>query len=283
MPDLAPVPALDYLLVGHIAVDLSPDGVRLGGTAAYAGLTARALGLRVGLLTSTGPATDLRPLASLEIHNLPAAVTTTFENRYTDTGRQQRLHARALPLRPEERPAAWGSVGILHLAPIADEIDPSCLSTLADPWIGLTPQGWTRSWDEDGWVRRAEWPTAETSLYGPAAVVLSLEDLGNDDAAAEELAHLCRLLVVTEGARGARVYWNRDQRRVPAPRVHEVDPTGAGDVFAAAFFARLKQTKDPWESARFANALAAASVTRTGMDSVPTPAEIEAAGRQVIA
>ncbi len=282
MRDLQPAPAPDYLIVGHLAEDLTPDGRRLGGTAAYAGLTAQALGMRVGLLTSTGPGTDLRPLAGLAIHNLPAEATTTFENRYPPGGREQWIHAHARPLSLDDRPPAWASPRILHLAPIAAEIDPRCLAALGDQWVGVTPQGWMRSWDEAGQIRRAVWPTAESALDGVAAVVVSLEDLDGDDAVAEELAHAFRLLVVTEGARGARVYWNRDQRGLPAPRVREVDPTGAGDVFAAAFFVRLRQTRDPWESARFANALAAASVTRSGIDSVPTPAEVEAAGLVVI-
>ncbi len=282
MPDLHPVPTLDYLIVGHVAQDVSPVGVRLGGTAAYAGLTARALGLRVGLLTSTAPETDLRPLAALEIHNLPAAATTTFENRYPRQGRQQWIHARARPLRLQDRPAAWADPGILHLAPIAGEIDPGCLAESGDSWVGVTPQGWMRTWDETGRIQRATWAPTESSLADAGAVVVSLEDLDGDEAAAEELAHTCRLLVVTDGPHGARVYWNRDQRRILAPRVHEVDPTGAGDIFAAAFFIRLRQTRDPWESARFANSLASASVTRSGIDSVPTPAEVEAAGLQVI-
>ncbi len=270
------------MIVGHVAQDVSPAGVRLGGTAAYAGLTARALGLRVGLLTSTASGADLRPLAAIEIHNLPAAATTTFENRYDHGRRRQWIHARANPLRLEDRPAAWSVPAILHLAPIAREIDPECLAAWPDGWVGLTPQGWMRRWDETGRVERAVWAPKEASLGGVAAVVVSLEDLDGDDAAAEELAHACRLLVVTVGAQGARVYWNRDQRRVPAPRVHEVDPTGAGDVFAAAFFIRLRQTNDPWESARFANALAAHSVTRSGIDSIPTRSEVEAAGLQVL-
>jgi sugar/nucleoside kinase (ribokinase family) len=58
--------------------------------------------------------------------------------------------------------------------------------------------------------------------------------------------------------------------------VDEVDPTGAGDVFAAAFFSRLFTTRDPWESARFATLLSAHSVTRPGLDGIPTPEEINA-------
>ena len=57
--------------------------------------------------------------------------------------------------------------------------------------------------------------------------------------------------------------------------MQEVDATGAGDIFATAFFARLYATRDPWEAARFATHLAAFSVTRSGLDSIPTQEEIQ--------
>ena len=37
----------DYLLIGHIAHDVTPQGPRLGGTVSYGAYTAVALGLRV--------------------------------------------------------------------------------------------------------------------------------------------------------------------------------------------------------------------------------------------
>jgi len=46
-------------------------------------------------------------------------------------------------------------------------------------------------------------------------------------------------------------------------------------VFAAAFFVRLFTTRDPWEAARFATLLASRSVTRIGLDGIPTSREIE--------
>jgi sugar/nucleoside kinase (ribokinase family) len=53
-----------------------------------------------------------------------------------------------------------------------------------------------------------------------------------------------------------------------------VDPTGAGDVFAAAFFINLFETNDAWASARFANQVAALSITRIGLAGIPTAEEV---------
>jgi sugar/nucleoside kinase (ribokinase family) len=62
----------------------------------------------------------------------------------------------------------------------------------------------------------------------------------------------------------------------------EFEATGAGDIFAAAYLFRYQATLDPWEAARFATNLAAYSVTRSGLDSIPTREEIQTCLIQVI-
>ena len=93
---------------------------------------------------------------------------------------------------------------------------------------------------------------------------------------------LAPILVVTEGPAGSRVYWNGDVRYFTPPAENELDPVGAGDVFAASFFIKLHQTKDPWEAARFATLVGANSVTRVGIQGVPTPQEIRAYNTEII-
>ncbi|MGZ9224566.1 MAG: ribokinase, partial [Anaerolineales bacterium] len=58
--------------------------------------------------------------------------------------------------------------------------------------------------------------------------------------------------------------------------------TGAGDIFATAFFVRLFTTHDPWEAARFATLLASHTVRRVGLDGIPTAAEIQEAMTEVL-
>jgi sugar/nucleoside kinase (ribokinase family) len=115
-----------------------------------------------------------------------------------------------------------------------------------------------------------------------AAVVLSIEDVGGDEEQIEAMANNCRVLAVTEGLAGARLYWNGDLRRFYAPHVDEVDATGAGDIFAAAFFWRLHVTRDPWAAAKFATHLASFSVQRRGLEGIPTQAEIQTCLVEVI-
>ncbi len=277
MRDAAADQSVDYLVIGHLAQDLTPQGPTLGGTVAYAGLTALALGRRVGVVTSGGSGLDLAPLKGLRLVTLPSSEVTSFENRCALEGRLQFLRGRALPLGPQAVPARWRTTPIVHIGPIADEVDPALLRIFPRSLVGLTPQGWMRRWDAQGRVSPTGWEPIAGRLSLADAVVVSLEDLGGDASAAEAMAGACRLLVVTDGPRGARVFVDGRGRQFPAPAVREVDPTGAGDVFAAAFFIRLAECGDPWEAARFANQLAARSVTRQGIAAAPTPDEVEAA------
>ncbi|MFZ5821421.1 MAG: PfkB family carbohydrate kinase, partial [Chloroflexota bacterium] len=245
-----------------------------GGTAAYSALTARALGMRVGVVTACGPETSLEALAGLQVVALPSAHSTTFENHYTEDGRKQILRCAADRIPFESVPEAWRRASIIHLGPVAQELAPSPPASFAPALLGLTPQGWMRAWDESGRVAAKAWESSEHALAESGAVVVSIEDVGGDEEQVEFLAQHTRILAVTEGASGARLYWHGDQRRFRAPAVKEVDATGAGDIFAAAFFVRLGATRDPWEAARFAVQLSARSVARVGLEGIPTADEI---------
>lgn len=282
MLELVSLQPVDYLAIGHLAVDLTPSGPRLGGTVTYAALTARALGLRVGIVTASTPEAPLTALEGIPIVSIPSEHNTTFENIPTEHGRRQILHHRAAPLSFENVPPAWRQTPIVHVGPIAQELPPDLPGSLPAGLIGLTPQGWLRTWDADGRVQPCPWNEAESVLPRVAAAVFSREDVDGDEAQIERMAHAARLLAVTENSAGVRLFWHGDQRRFRAPKVDEVDPTGAGDIFAAAFFFRLHTTRDPWEAARFATQLAACSVTRTGLEGIPTRAEIQESLMEVL-
>jgi sugar/nucleoside kinase (ribokinase family) len=269
----------DYLVVGHVTQDRLPDGsLTPGGTAAYAARTARALGLRTAVLTSTDDSLDLSAvLPDITVYRIPAPRSTLFENRYTADGRVQFLHARAAPLTPDAiRGAGFilRRVGILHLGPVARECDPALADHIRADFLGLTPQGWMRRWDGAGRVTPGPWEEAEEWLPRADAVVLSEEDIGGDEALAARWAARTRVLALTRGAHGCSVYAGGRVWHLPAFPAREVDPTGAGDVFAAVFFARLWRGDDPVQAARRANCVAAVSVTRPGLSGTPTPEEV---------
>ena len=266
---------VDYLLIGHVAVDLTPTGKQLGGTVSYAALTAQALGMRVGIVTSAGEDAPLHILDGMQIVNIPTEQSTIFENVKTAHGRKQTLHHQATPILFGHIPPIWRDAPIVHLAPIAQEVDGAMAKQFGSSWVGVTPQGWMRDWDEKGSVFAKAWENSEQLLGQVGGVVMSIEDIDRDLELVEWMAHHTRLLCLTEGDQGAVLHWHGDRRRFRPIAVEEVDATGAGDIFAAAFFTRLARTRDPWEAARFATHLAAYSVTRVGLQGIPTQKEIE--------
>ncbi len=284
MLELTSLQPVDYLLVGHVAVDITPAGNQLGGTVAYAALTARALGLRVGIVTSCGSDAPLEVLDGMHIVSVPSpsGKSTMFENVKTENGRKQTLHGQAAKLTLENIPEVWRNAPIVHLAPIAQEVDGNLAKQLSSSLVGVTPQGWMRGWDETGRVFATAWENSDQVLGHAGSVVMSVEDVNRNLELVEEMAHQTRILCLTEGELGAVLHWNGDRRRFRPVKVTEVDSTGAGDIFAAAFFVRLFTTRDPWEAARFATNLAAYSVTRPGLNGIPTSKEIEACLMEVL-
>ena len=282
MQELASLLPIDYLMIGHVAHDLVPDGWRLGGTAAYSALTAQALGLHVGMLTAAGPETSLDVLKDIQVISIESPQSTTFENIYTGHHRIQYLRAQAARIDFNAVPDAWRRVPVIHLGPIANEMDSILPESFSPALLGLTPQGWMRQWDADQRVFMQDWEAADRALGKADAVIISREDVHQNEELIEHMAHQTQVLVVTEGAAGSVVYWHGDRRRFRPPAVEEVDATGAGDVFSAAFFVRLHQTRDPWEAGRFATILAAHTVMRVGLAGIPTPHEIEEATLEVL-
>jgi sugar/nucleoside kinase (ribokinase family) len=106
-------------------------------------------------------------------------------------------------------------------------------------------------------------------------LIFSEEDVAHDEALVQEYASMARLAVVTRGYKGATLFRAGIARDFGAFRAHEVDPTGAGDVFAAAFLVRLHETGDPGAAATFANCAASLSIEGAGMGAVPDRHQVE--------
>jgi sugar/nucleoside kinase (ribokinase family) len=61
---------------------------------------------------------------------------------------------------------------------------------------------------------------------------------------------------------------------IPAPLTPEVDPTGSGDIFAAAFFVRLQESGDLHRAGEFATRVATSSISAVGLAGIPSTSQI---------
>lgn len=284
---LAPAP--DFLVIGHVTKDLRPDGsFTIGGAATYASLTAQRLGLRAGIVTSASP--DLlerlpEALPGVAVAAVPAEESTTFENIYAGGQRRQYLRGRAAPLTPEDVPAPWRQTHMVLLGPLAQEVAPACATAFPGALRGASPQGWLRQWAADGLVSPAVWEAAHQVLPHLNVLVLSREDLrahnsGSEaqeqqiDALLEDWANTTPLLALTQGAKGATLYQAGRTRQFRAFPTTEVDPTGAGDVFAAAFLIQYAIGQDAAAATRYANCVASFVVEKPGTQGIPTPEQV---------
>jgi sugar/nucleoside kinase (ribokinase family) len=93
----------------------------------------------------------------------------------------------------------------------------------------------------------------------------------SDDLAVHALTQKkTAIVVVKKGSRGCSIYSNGERLDVPGSPVVEVDPTGAGDCFSAAFIAGLEAGLSLEECGHFANAAGALAVTKKGpMEGAP--------------
>ncbi|TET35218.1 MAG: hypothetical protein E3J69_05565 [Anaerolineales bacterium] len=274
--------SVDYLIIGHVSKDLTADGPTLGGTATYSSLTAKALGKRAAIVTSVGPDLDLHPLSGVSIHMVPSQDSTIFANEYLPGERLQSIRTTAASLTSTDVPDKWRDAPIVHIAPIANEIDYSILNIFPQALICLTPQGWLRRWGPSGEVWLKNWEIIQEQISHAGVVVFSSEDLQGNEDTMDQISRFCEILAITDGSRGARIFWADEWRHIPAPVTQEIDPTGAGDIFAAAFFIFLNDGHSPWTAARLANHLAAISVSRSGIASIPRSSEVKLVERTVI-
>lgn len=272
------MPAPDFVAVGHVTLDRFGDQVRPGGAAIYAAVTAHRLGLTAGVLTSHGHDFPLEALPpQIEVVTVPAPRTTVFEHRVSAAGRALRVGAAARPLSAADVPEDWRDAGMVLLAPVLAEVDVDLGAAFPEATLGADAQGWLRGVGPGGEVMPQPWTPPRALLGRLQALFVSAEDVRGHETLVTEWIQRLPVAVVTGGRLGALLYVNGERYDVRAWRSREVDATGAGDVFAAAFMAHYRAEGDPWQAAEAAACAAALSVEGEGWSAVPDAATLERA------
>lgn len=283
------------LVVGSIAFDrLVREGRvehRLGGVAAYGGLTAARLGLSVDAWSALSPdgmtaATDR--LAPIALYGTASPTCTHFVNEESPHAeRRQRCPERATTLvasdttLPNDATWEWIHLGPLH----PDDLDVSIARSLRPRCrlLSLDLQGYTRRIDDDGRVELGAAPSLAIRLEGIDWVKASEAEwqLASDTLrmdAERAIRHFgWRGLLVSAGERGGVLYTEHDAipwQAEPVPRV--ALETGAGDVFTASFLVRriaqgelsgIPRSRETYGDAlRFAAGIAARHVAGEWLD-----------------
>jgi 1D-myo-inositol 3-kinase len=288
----------DYTTVGHVTIDVMPDGSRqAGGTALYSALQASRLGLRTLILTQGVPA-EIEGLlgayrSEFDLQIAPARATTTLATSGAGLRRSQRVLAWAGELAGDLRVDS----AILHLAPVARETTGRWLGRSG--FLGLTPQGLLRTWtagagepdrvgagdgeqpgDGAGGVLSLVSPSAQAELVVERCDALVLSECERASAA-RLLAAATRTgatVAITDGGRPGTLIApdGTAVKLVVAPIAGPHDDLGAGDVFAAAFFVALSEGQSIAAAGAYANAAAAVRIQGSGVEAIGDRAAIEA-------
>ena len=265
------------LVVGHVTRDLREGRLVLGGSAAYGALAAQRLGWEVGVLSAAGA--DFEPereLPGVSAFVRLSAATTRFTNDYDEDGtRHQVVTARADDVDLALLPDAWRDPDALLLGPVAGEIRDFGATSLEAQCVGAIAQGWLREIARDGSVSPRAWPRPERDLAGVHVLVVSEQDLPGGGEEAPAFLEWVPMVALTRGWRGLTLLTRERTHEVPAFPRPEVDPTGAGDVFAAAFLVGYHETSDPLQAAAFAACAASCAVEGVGTTSLGDRAEVE--------
>ena len=164
-------------------------------------------------------------------------------------------------LRPDDLLEAWfGDVKLIHVPAYSLFVEPLARATRAA--IGLVR-------DAGGSLSIDLSSVAGLQEYGPSKMAYDLARLkpellfGTEAEVAKigvAVEHLAQVPVIKLGRAGCRVFG----RLIPAPMVQDVDGTGAGDAFAAAFCTAWLRGATPFEAAERAVIVGSEAVTRAG-------------------
>lgn len=258
------------LVCGHVTLDRLDGAIVPGGPAYYAGRALAGLGAAPRVFTAAGPDFPREALRGIEAEIAPAPATTAFVNAYgRDGARTQRVLSALPPLDPARLPAAWRPAGVLLLAPVLGEIDVHAFAEATDaPFVGLCVQGLVREVGQDGAVLHRPLELAADALARVDAAVVGEDEVRGDAGLVSRLAAAVPVVAFTHGAGGCEVIVRGRTRRVGVHPAREVDPTGAGDVFAAAFFLSLASGEEALDAARLGAGAASIVVEGRGGDAL---------------
>jgi sugar/nucleoside kinase (ribokinase family) len=241
--------------IANFAVALRRLGMR---TALAAAFGADVLGDYCWAELATREGVDLSP--SRQFPGWPTPVTVSLAY---DGDRALVTHGQAPPLSADElvgQPPA-SRAAAAHIGP---EYQGWLARAHAQGTLVFADLGWDPS---GGWAPEVLEQLAFCHAFLPnAAEAMCYTETDSPEAALTRLAEVVPVAVVTVGDEGALAIDNTtgESASVPGLPVDALDPTGAGDVFGAAFIVATLAGRSLVERLRFANLAAALSVRRIG-------------------
>jgi len=255
------------LCIGNFTVDLTDHGEIPGGSVLYSGATFAALGMQPHIVAAAGADLCLDPVRDsfdFRLSLREADRTTSMRNTYTGGARSQVLSAAGDPIRRQDIPTGWTDGAVVLLCPVFGEVTTEITRTVRGDVTGVSLQGWLRRADRVSRIVGSSDVAFLDDLRGADVLFFSDEDVVHDPELIGAFVEAAPILVHTHGPGGATVTAGGRTVRIEGFAAPEVDPTGAGDTFAAAFLTHYHTLRDPFAAAQFGCLLASVVVRIAG-------------------
>jgi len=276
----------DLVTIGHFTIDhvILPNRIiskpSLGGPATYVSIAASNLGKNASVISKVGDDFCDRFISWLNsnrvdlsgLKHIEGALTTRFILRYQEEKRIIQLKNLAPPIHSDDIPNSLTSK-IIHIAPVADEINKEVIQKLRrrSVFLSLDPQGFLRRIDADGKVNLKSWTDPivlkNINLYKSSInEIRALTSMNNLHSAIERVYEWGpEIVIVTKGRKGSILFYDDSFYEVPSCNTEVLlDPTGAGDSYIGAFLAEYIEKKDPLWCACVGSAAASVVLERIG-------------------
>jgi sugar/nucleoside kinase (ribokinase family) len=268
------------VVIGSTTIDenITPTGRyhKIGGATTYAGLTYRRHGVPTTIVSNISPK-DRRVQLALENENVTicrgnTAHTTHFINKVTGNKRQQKMTFRSAPIKSDAIAEIIKQAGCIHLGTLhPEDIDPAAIEKIKFSQLPVIL-------DVQGYTRRIKTNQVTTTVSQRISPVLKIAQIIK--ANEHELEAILKFFgldvsgliksynieecVVTCGAEGGFVQdQNGHVHSYDAMPVDSImDPTGAGDVFLAAYLiSRFQKKQNITDACRYAAKLSAEQIS----------------------
>lgn len=265
---------MNAVLVGNLTIDENIIGTQIhkgaGGSVYFLAKTFKNLGISSTIISPYG--TDFPGKYLSKANIIPTEPefkkNLLFKNYYSNGKREQKIAnyeeylnfawSQKLKLTPKD-------ADILIIAPVLNNIDMQEIKKIRDhfpkSFFCLLPQGFYRQIDPQGKICKSEMSMPADFIKTFDFICLSADDISDADGKGSYWSKMGPIVIITRADKGSSLYTGGHKTDMKAFSLsHVPNPTGAGDIFAAAFtFAYLK-SKNIYQSMLFANATAAISL-----------------------
>jgi len=285
----------DVIIIGHFSLDKNiwPTGQiknTLGGAPTYSGSIFAALGKKTGIFTIIGKDHFSEALSfcqSKNIDTLGLLVSTeqtmAFQNSYTTDGsrRQKCLHV-APKLLIRNLPKNYLDSKAFYISPLAGEVDEELLRKLKkkENVLMLDPQGLMRNISKNGEVK----VVFDKNKLERIFKLVDIVKIGKDEVKAFKMQEKeilntldrvgVKIAIITRGKDPIMILHSGRFFEVQTLDTEVKDPTGAGDVFGAAFLSEYMTGSGVEKAAKFAAAAASLKIRYKGPNGFPSKKDI---------